>query len=881
MDSILRLFRKLSLLFRRERFNDELAEEMAFHREQAEKQFVADGMSPKSAHYAAARQFGNAARLKERGHEAVEFRFETSLQDFRYALRQLRKNPGFACAAILILSLGICASVAIFAFVDAALIKPLPYPNPVRLTGVFESSPLFPRDNLSYPDYLDWKRLNKVFSSIDVYTATGYMLHTPAGTELVPAERVSDGFFRTLGIVPVLGRDFYDGEDLATTPRTVILTYGTWQKRFGGRKDAIGQTVTLSGVATTVIGVLPQSFQFAPRGSAEFWAPLHAEGSCDLRRSCHDLDAIARLRDGVSVQTATANMRVIAGELEKQYPDSNRGQGANVLLFSEVIVGDIRPLLRVLLGGAGLLLLIACVNVTSLLLVRSQSRKREIAVRGALGASPARLVRQFATEGLVLVAVGSALGLVSSEWTMRLLIKLIPAKMLAGMPYLGSLGLNFHVLVFTSVIALLAAILFSVIPIVRFPATEVREGLIEGGRGSAGTVWRRFASKLVVMELAIAMVLLVGAGLLGKSLYRLLHVELGFQPDHVATLAVFAPDFRYGKDEQVVELGRQAVRRISSLPGVKSVAIATLLPVSYNGNTDWIRFAGRPYNGAHNVVNERDVSAEYFTTLQAKLLRGRYFADAEDASKPRVAIINQVLAKKYFSGEDPIGQKIGDTELSRKSMKEIIGIVDDIKEGPLDSEVLPAVYYPFNQSPDTYFYLAVRTSQAEQSMLPTLDAAIHQIDPDIGTISEATMSDKINDSPSAYLHRSSAWLVGGFAAMALLLGVVGLYAVVAYSVSQRTREIGVRMALGAERSSIYQLILKEAGRLTILGIAFGILASLSGSALTRKLLFGVHTWDVSTLLGVATVLALAALLASYLPARRAASVNPIEALRTE
>jgi macrolide transport system ATP-binding/permease protein len=838
-------------------------------------------VAPDAAHHEAMREFGNTTRLKEQSYEVVGFRFETVWQDLNFAIRQLRRSPGFTLTAILMLAIGTGASVAIFAFVDAALIKPLPYADPNRLVDVNERVKLFPRSNLSYQDYLDWKKMNKVFSAMEAYTGTGYLLNTPAGAEPTQGARVSAGFFRVLGVKPILGRDFYDGEDMPGAADTVMLSYTTWQERFGGRKDVIGQTVGLSGTPTTIIGILPPEFQFAPRGKAEFWATIHTLTSCEKRRSCHNLYGVARLKDGVSVQMALADMTGIAQQLEVQYPGSNRGQGANVIPLYEEIVGDIRPMLLVLLGGAGLLLVIACVNVSSLLLVRSESRKREIAVRGALGASPARLTRQFVTEALVLVLAGGLLGLLFAYGGMQVLLRLISKDMLAYVPYLAGVNLNLHVIAFAATILLLAATVFAMTPVLRLPLTALREGLTDGGRGAAGTLWRRLGANLVILELAIAVVLLVSAGLLGKSFYKLLHVEFGFQPDHLATVQVVLPETTYAKDPQVVAVSRQILDRVATLPGVKSAGLTSVLPVSGNGNTDWIRIVGKPYNGEHNEVNQREVSTDYFKTLQAKLIQGRFFTEDEDASRPHVVVINKALAKQYFPGEDPVGRKMGDTELSAKSLREIIGVVDDVKEGSLDSEIWPAEYTPINQDSDTYVGLVVRTSQAEKSVLPVLSATIHKIDPGIGVLDETTMIQRINESQTAYLHRSSAWLVGGFAALALLLGVVGLYGVIAYSVSQRTREIGVRMALGAQQSSVYRMILKEAGWLTGIGIVTGLMCSIAVATLMQKLLFGVHSWDMSTLAAVAVLLGVSALLASYFPARRAASVNPVEALRAE
>ena len=803
------------------------------------------------------------------------------LQDVRFSLRQLNKNLGFACTAVFVMAMGIAASTAIFAFVDAALIKPLPYVNSARLVDVTESVPMIPRANLSYADYIDWKKQNQVFSSFDAYTGAGYILSSANGTEPVPAARVTSGFFRTLGVKPLLGRDFYQGEDSPGAAAVVILPYSTWQNRFSGRADVVGQTVTLDDTAFTVIGVLPRDFQFAPRGNAQFWTALQPKGYCETHRSCHNMYGVARLRDGVSLQTALANMQSIAKQLEQQYPDSNRGQGAIVAPLPEVITRDIRPILLILLGGAGLLFVIACVNVSSLLLVRSEGRMREIAVRGALGASSVRMVRQFVTESLVLVAASSLAGLIATYELMHILLGLVSKDAMSHLPFLQGLSLNIRVLGFAMCLAGLAAVLFSLAPMARMQMSKLQAALSDSGRSVSGRAWRRLGSNLVVVELAVAMVLLVGAGLLSKSLYRLLHLDLGFEPDGLATLRIAVPEARYGKYPQTIVFERELVRQVSALPGVRSVAVAGQLPVSFNGNTNWIRFTDRPYSGEHNEVNNRDVGSEYFSTIHAKLLRGRYFNDSEDKSKAGVAVINQALAQKYFPGEDPIGKKYGDTELSPDSLREIIGIVEDVHESTLDTATWPTTYIPFNQSTDTDFSLIVRTSRDEKALLPTLVTIIRKIDPNIATSETVTMNQNISNSQTAYMHRSSAWLVGGFAAMALLLSVVGLYGIIAYSVSQRTREIGVRMALGAQRSSVYQLILKEAGWLTAGGIVLGILCSLGAGTLMGSLLFGVRSWDVATLLAVAALLGVSALLASYIPARRAAKVEPMVALRYE
>jgi predicted permease len=803
-------------------------------------------------------------------------------RDIRFAFRQLRQAPTFTGTAIVVLALGICASITIFAFVDAALIKPLPYRDPNRLVGVFETNVLATRSNLSYPDYLDWKRMNTAFSSLDIYQSQGYTLMTAEGAQRVRAARISDGFFRTLGVAPVLGRDFAAGEDLASAPRVAILSYGTWQTRYGGRRDILGQTVTLSDQPTVIIGVLPRNFHFAATGAAEYWLAFHPNATgCDPRRSCHGLYGVARLKDGVTIQAALSNVVAIAKELERQYPESNRQQGGTLAPLNDVLVGVIRPILLVLLSGAGLLLLIAAVNVAGLVLVRSESRRREIAVRAALGASAGRLTSQFVTESVVLAAAGAALGLGLAQWAIQLLKNLVSPDMMARTPFLRDLSWNGRAIGMACMIALGAAALLSIPPSLHIRSSDLRERLAEASRGSAGATWRRLGGKLVVVELATAMILLAAAGLFGKSLYHLLHVPLGINPEHLVTIDISAPDAAYGKDSQAIVLARLVTAKAEGLPGVTSAGVAENgAPLSGNGNTTWFRVLGRPWHGEHNDVAQRHVSAAYFSTLGARLVRGRFFQEGEDKSKPLVAIVNEAFAKRFFPGEDPIGKQLARVS-SKPAPIEIVGIVDDIREGPLDVAIPPVLYTPFNQEPDDEFTLVVRTAQSDEALLPAITAMVRQIDPGIVSMRGTTMTARVNDSQSAYLHRSLAWLVGGFASMALLLGVVGLYGVIAYSVNQRVREIGIRMALGAQPGSVCRLILKQAGWLTMLGIALGVAGSVCAAGLIRSLLFGVDSWDVTTLAAVAAILWMAALAASFLPARRAASVNPVEALRAE
>jgi macrolide transport system ATP-binding/permease protein len=805
----------------------------------------------------------------------------TIRQDVRFAARQLSKSPGFAFTAILVFGLGIAASTAIFAFVDAAFVKPLPYREPSQLVALFERIPVGDRYHISYADYLDWKRQNRSFTSLSVYRPERLTFKTHSGADEVSVARVSDGFFGTLGVIPFLGRNFRSGEDQPSAPQTVILSYETWQKRFAGNRNVLGQAVTLDGTPSLIIGVLPSGFHFAPVGTAAFWITLHWPQDLDPRTG-HPYYGVARLKPDASITTARADLTSIARQIALAYPAANRDRSTTVLSVTDVIVGDIRPTLMALLGGAGLLALIGFVNVASLLLVRAESRRREIAVRGALGASRARLVRQFAVEGFLLAGAGCGIGLLLTLCAISMLARQVPRDLLDSMPYLQGLHFNAHLIFFAMILSLIGGSLFSLVPVLRLFLSDLHEGLMEGGRTAAGRTWRRAGASLVVAELAITVVLLTSAGLLAKSSYRLLHEDVGMSVDHLALLHVLDQDA--STDAQELATERKIRAAMAALPGSLSVGESEELVVDsgegYADSFSHFRVVGRSYVGDGDEADERGISVGYFETLRARLLQGRFFSEEDDASKPRVALINRTMAAQIFAGEDPLGKVIV-SEFHKDHPVKIIGIVDDIKDGPLDMKPTAAVYEPLNQNPTNDFYVTLRTSASEEAMLPAMVHAVHRIDSGLIANGEDTMADRINNSQAAYLHRSAAWLVAGFAALALLLGTIGLYGVIAYSVGQRTREIGVRMALGAQRSSVYQLILKEACWLTAVGVAGGVVCSVVVANLLRSLLFAVSPWDITTLLSVGFVLSVSTLIASYIPARRAASIDPAEALRAE
>jgi len=804
------------------------------------------------------------------------------VQDIQYGVRVLLRRPGFTLVAALVLTLAIGVNVAIFTFIDTALLRRLPYREPEQLVKIWDSrqSEVSSRFEASYPDYLDWKEQNQAFTSLAAYSGGGNgILDSADGPQMIPVGRVSDSFFQTLGVSPLFGRVFQNGEDLASSPRYAVLSYGFWQRRFGGRRDILGQSLTIDSTSRTIIGVLPKNYHFAPMGDEDLYVTLHATGGMQTRRNLHWLHPFGRLKPGVSLDQAQGMMNTLAANLEKQYPDSNKELRTVVVPLSEVITGQIKPILMVLLAAVGLLLLIACANIANLLLARSATRAKEFAIRSALGARRWRVIRQLIVEGTLLASAGTAAGIVFALIATRWMIHTLPKEALQSMPYLKNVSIDPRILLFAAGLGLLTALLFSLPPALGLSA-PLNNALKEGGQQTVAGSWRKVGSSLVVAEVAISAILLVGSGLLLKSLYRLLSVDTGFNVSRLTTFYVFPDSRRYDEDAQANLLHDKLLDALRAVPGVSGVGITSTPPV-VGGNTSLFRVVGAPLTPLPYEANSRDIDPGYFSTLQAKLKAGRYFDERDNADAPQVVIVNETLAKIAFDSANPVGKQIVFTYNAQQKPREVVGVVSDVRESDLDVADKPAIYTPFAQGPDNKFAVVVRSDLDRVSLWPELETAVHQVDPGIVLFQMQTMEDLIAQSPAAVMHRYPAWLVSIFAMSALLLGVVGLYGVVSYSVSQRTREIGVRMALGAPRGSVLRLILANGARLAAIGITAGVAGAVLAGYSLRSVLFGVKSWDPTTLLVVAVVLSAICLLASYVPARRASRLDPVKALHYE
>jgi putative ABC transport system permease protein len=806
------------------------------------------------------------------------------IKDIRFALRTLVKKPAFAIIAIITLALGIGGSTSIFTVVDAALLRGLPYKSPDQLYHVWEQVPRqeFPKREMSYPDFQDYQQ-NNVFEGLAAYTGGGALLSGLGETENIFAPRVSANFFQVLGVDPILGRTFQTGEDKQGGPRVTVLTYGFWQRKFGGDSGIVGKPLTINGETYEIIGVLPASFQFALRNN-DLWLPYQPTQNQLTRRYMHGTNLIGRLKPGVDPTQATSDLNVIASRIEQQHNDSHAGITARIVPLQEEIVGSVRPILLVLLAAVGFVLLIACANVASLLLTRSLSRQKEVAIRSALGASRWRVVRQLLTESVLLSLVGGAAGLLTAYWGVPALVAAIPQQQQIAMPFLRDLGLNAGILTFSFVLSLVTGLIFGLAPALQSSRLDLNESLKEGGRQSSATASHRLRSALVVSEIALAVVLLVGAGLMMKSLWRLLNTDVGFKTENVLTMTVVLPPAKYTDPNQMVNFNNQLRERVQSMPGVVGAGTVNILPVN-SGNTTRFYVDGDPVPapGQEIEANIRTVSDDYFKTLGIPMLGGRTFDSRDTANTPVGVIINKTIADRVFPGRDPVGRRLRYPSVQVDPIT-IVGVVGDVKITGLDEAVKPVLYYSFRQSPSTFANLVARTSSDPNALASSIRTEVRNLEPDAAILNVRSMDQMISETRASFMRRFPALLISIFAGVALLLASIGIYGVVSYSVSQQTHYIGVRMALGARPSDILRMVLKQGLVLAMLGLGIGVVAALGLMRVVMKksaLLFEVSSTDLTTFSIVTGTLFVVALLACYLPARRATKVDPLVALRYE
>jgi len=806
---------------------------------------------------------------------------DSVIKDLRFAFRSLFKRPGFTVVAVVTLALGIGASTAIFTVVDAALLRGLPYKSPDRLYHLWEKTPKeeFSKREFSYPDYQDYQQ-NNVFEGLAAYTGGRAILSGSGEPESIGAPRVNASFFSVLGVDPILGRTFQAGEDKPGGPKVAVLGFGLWQRKFGGDRGVIGQTLTINGESYTVIGVLPASFQFALR-NADLFIPYQPTENQLTRRFLHSTNLIGRLKPGVDATQAQSELSVIASRIEQEHNQSHAGTTVRIVPLQEEIVGNVRPILLVLLAAVGFVLLIACANVASLLLTRSLARQKEVAIRSALGASRWRVVRQLLTESLVLSLLGGAAGLFIAYWGVPALVAALPQNQLNAMPFLKTLSLNAGILTFSFVLSLFTGLVFGLAPSLQSARLDLNEVLKEGGRNMSAGAGHRLRGAMVVTEIALAVVLLVGAGLMMKSVLRLLQTNVGFKTENLLTMGVVLPPSKYREVNQLTNFNQQIQERVAALPGVSSVGTVDILPVNA-GNTSRFFVDGDPIPppGKEIEANVRVVSDTYFQTLGVPLLAGRMFDERDTADKPGVVIIGKTIADRLFAGRDPVGRTIKYTSFQEPGDL-IVGVVGDVKTTGLDEALRPVLYYPFRQSSSPFASLVARTETDPTALAASIRSEIRNLEPDAAILNVKSMDQMIAQTPASFMRRFPALLIGIFAAVALLLASIGIYGVVSYSVSQQTHHIGVRMALGASPSDILRMVLKQGLVLALAGVAIGVVAALGLMRLLRTLLFETSTSDVTTFALVTGVLFAVALLACYLPARRATKVDPLVALRYE
>jgi putative ABC transport system permease protein len=807
------------------------------------------------------------------------------LQDLRYGLRSLLKRPGFTVVAVLALALGIGANSAIFSVVNSVLLRPLPYKDPEQLVIAWETNPQLLSDYLKThneaapANFFDWQTESRSFENLAAFRWQDFNLTGGDAPEQVMGNAVTPNMFATLGVRPALGRDFLAEEGQAGRENVVILGHGLWQRRFGSDPGVVGQTIGVNGRPHTVVGVMPEGFEF-PRAASELWTPLAPTDDFKTNRTAHFLYTRARLKPGVTIEQAQAEMDTIAARLRQQYPDTNNQRGVRLASLSEESVAQIKPALLILLAAVGFVLLIACANVANLMLARAAARQKEIAIRTALGAGRLRIIRQLLTESVLLSLLGGTCGLLLALWGIDLLLASMPRQFALGIPGWNKIGLDYRVLGFTLGVSLLTGILFGLFPAWQASKYDLNESLKEGSKGSAGQGRKRFRNALIVSEVTLALVLLVGSGLMMRSLWRLMDVRPGFDPQNLTTLQLSLPQAQYARDEQVVAFYSELTRRLENLPGVEAAATIDMMPMGGSGGTTSFIVEGRPAPapGQYPEANARTSSPGYFRTMRIPVVKGRDFSEHDTAEKPFVVVINETMARKYWPGEDPIGKRLLDPR-DRTPPAEVIGVVGDVKHFGLDDQAEEYIYTSALQTPGSGMFVVVRTTTDPVGMTATLRKEVQALDKELPVFDVKPMEQRIVESTGA--RRLVMFLLGVFALVALILASVGIYGVMAYSVTQRTHEIGIRVALGASRGDILRLVVRQGMLLVLAGVALGLLVSLAVTRFMSGLLFGVMPNDPATLVGVSLLLAGIAFIACLVPALRAMKVDPMVALRYE
>jgi putative ABC transport system permease protein len=794
------------------------------------------------------------------------------IKDIRYALRGLVRRPGFTAVAVITLALGIGANTAIFSVVYGVLLRPLDYPNPEQLVVLRESKPFKQWDAQIAPgNFLEWQHQNTVFSDLAAYRTVSYNLSAGGGPERLLAGRVSANLFKLFGVQPILGREFLTDEDQPGREKVVIVGEGFWRRRFASDPNLLGKTLRLSGEDFTVVGILPGEFRLPDQKKRELWTPIAFTETERTLHHAHYFEAIARLKPNVTLDQARAEMTAIAARLAREHPTSNEGWTIKLAPVLDFTVGDARKLLWTLFGAVGIVLLIACANVTHLLLARATTRHKEIAIRVAVGAGRLRIIRQLATESLVLAVLGALAGWPIASWGLSAMLAIAPADL----PRLSGVTIDNRALLFTVLVTLLTALIFGLVPALQLAKTNTNKALKDGG--SEGNRSANVGNLLIAAEVALAVILLVGGTLLLRSIWNIYQINPGFDERNALAVTLQLSEKKYAESQQVARFSEQLVHEVSTLPGVRAAGVARIMPIVHDLTTSYY-IEGRPREADKDLplTNYSAVSPDYFSAMGIPLIAGRTFTNQDTQQSPRVAIVSARMAQEAFPGEDPIGKRINVTT-APESFREIVGVVGDVKQQGIFQRFASHVYEPFAQAPAPFMTLVVRTSGDPLPLVPAIRTKVLALDPELPLQRVITLDQIVPDSIRQT--RFAASLLSVFGVVAVLLAMAGLYGVVSYSVAQRSRELGIRVALGAQVPDILRMVLRQGMSFVLLGEIAGMAAAYSLTGYIAIVLHGVTPADPATYAAVAVLLFLVALVACYVPARRATKVDPLVVLK--